>query len=120
MTDYMVLLISDSEHWWTEATAEEKERTMAVHATFSAELAARGHVITGGAELHRAAEARSIAADTETVTEGPFVESAEQVGGFYLVETDDPDDLVQCCTLLASTGDAVEVRRCVSPEERAS
>ena len=120
MTEYMVLLIGDTEHWWTEATAEEKERTMAVHDRFSTGMAERGHAITGGAELHRASAARSIAANTETVTEGPFVESAEQVGGFYLVESDDLDDLMERCKMLAATGDAVEVRRCVSTEDRAS
>ena len=42
------------------------------------------------------------------------------MGGFYLVESEDLDDLVDCCLILAATGDAVEVRRCVQPEERAS
>ncbi len=120
MSAYMVLLIGDTERWWTEADDEEKARTMAVHDRFSRELVGRGHAITGGAELHRASEGRSIAARSETVTEGPFAESTEQVGGFYLVESDDLDDLVECCKMLAATGDAVEVRRCVTTEDRAS
>ncbi len=83
-------------------------------------LVEHGHRITGGAELHRASEARTIAPGATTITEGPWAETREQVGGFYLVETDDLDDLMQCCLALAATGDAVEVRRCVQPEERAS
>jgi hypothetical protein len=120
MTEYVVLLMGDAERWWTDMTEEQRTEGYAAHGRFSTELERRGHRITGGAELHRASEARSIAPDTDTVTEGPWAETAEQVGGFYLVETDDLDDLMECCKLLAATGDAVEVRRTVSAEERAS
>ena len=120
MTEYVVLLMGDAERWWTDMTEEQRREGYAAHGRFSTELERRGHRITGGAELHRASEARSIAPDTDTVTEGPWAETAEQVGGFYLVETDDLDDLMECCKLLAATGDAVEVRRTVSAEERAS
>ena len=51
---------------------------------------------------------------------GPYVESAEQVGGFYQVETEDLDDLLECCKIIASLGDAVQVVPTVSPEERAT
>ena len=85
-----------------------------------AQLAERGHRITGGAELRRASEARTIAPGATTVTDGPWAETREQVGGFYIVESDDLDDLLDCCRILAATGDAVEVRQCVSPEERPS
>ena len=52
-------------------------------------------------------------------TEGPFAEVTEQVGGFYQVETDDLDDLVDCCQIIAALGDGIEVRRVVKPEDRA-
>lgn len=54
------------------------------------------------------------------MTDGPFTETAEQVGGFYLVETDNVDDLTECCRIIAALGDTVEIRRTVSPEYRAS
>ena len=120
MTEYVVLLMGDAERWWTELTEEQRREGYAAHGHFSAELERRGHRITGGAELHRASEARSIAPNAATVTEGPWAETAEQVGGLYTVDTDDLDDLMDCCLVLAATGDAVEVRRCVQPEERAS
>ena len=120
MTEYVVLLMGDAERWWTELTEEQRREGYAAHGHFSAELERRGHRITGGAELHRASEARSIAPNAATVTEGPWAETAEQVGGLYTVDTDDLDDLLECCKILAATGDAVEVRRCVSDEERVS
>ena len=119
MTEYVVLLMGDAERWW-DLPEEERAAGYAAHETFTAQLVERGHRVTGGAELHRATEARTIAPHASTVTEGPWAETREQVGGFYLVGSDDLDDLLECCLLLAATGDAVEVRRCVQPEERAS
>ena len=120
MSEYVVLLIGNDERWWTETTEEERKAAMALHGRFSDELGARGHRITGGAELHRSSQARTVAPHATTVTDGPWTESAEQIGGYYVVETDDLDDLLECCLIMAATGDAVEVRRCVQPEERAS
>lgn len=119
MTEYVVLLMGDAERWW-DLSEDERRAGYAAHEEFTARLTEKGHRITGGAELHRASEARTLAPGSTTVTEGPWAETREQVGGFYLVETDDPDDLLQCCTLLSATGDAVEVRRCVENEERPS
>ena len=48
-----------------------------------------------------------------TVTDGPYAESVEQLGGFYLVETDDLDDLLEICGLLAGPDGGVEVRATV-------
>ena len=81
-------------------------------------MASRELADPAGAELRRASEARTIAPGTTTVTDGPWAETREQVGGSYIIDTDDLDDLLDCCRLLAATGDAVEVRQCVSPEER--
>lgn len=119
MTEYVVLLMGDAERWWNLAE-EERAAGYAAHTAFAARLEEHGHRMTGGAELHRAAEARSIAPGATTVTDGPWAETREQVGGYYVVETDDLDGLMDCCLALAATGDAIEVRRCVTPEDRAS
>lgn len=52
------------------------------------------------------------------VTQGPFAETAEQVGGFYLVESGDLEDLLDCCQIIAALGDGIEVRRTVQPQDR--
>lgn len=54
------------------------------------------------------------------ITDGPFTETAEQVGGFYLVETDDLEGLLDCCKIIAAVGGGIEVRRTVDPAERPS
>jgi len=118
MTEYVVLIVGDPERWWTTMSRQERQDGYAEYERFSAELTKRGHTITGGAELHHGAEARSIPAGGGAPTDGPFAETTEQVGGFYQVETDDLDDLLECCQIIAKLGDAIEVRRCVDPAER--
>lgn len=119
MTEYVVLLLGDAERWW-DMPEDERRAGYAQHDAFSQQVHERGHRIVGGAELRRASEARTIAPGTTAVTDGPWAETREQVGGLYIIESSDLDDLLDCCRLLAATGDAVEVRQCVSPEERPS
>jgi len=120
VTEYMIVLIGDADRWWTTMTPEERAHGYAEYGRFSKELGERGHKITGGAELHATTEAKSIAPWSKTVTDGPFAESAEQVGGFFTVETDDVDDVLDCCKIITALGDGVQLRRVVTPEERTS
>ena len=45
------------------------------------------------------------------VTDGPFSETAEQVVGFYLVDSDDEADLRAACQRFAARGEHIEFRR---------
>lgn len=118
--EYVVLIIGDADRWWTTMTDEERKAGYAVYGRFGEELAKRGHTVTGGAELHPTTTAKTVRAGGGPVTDGPFAESAEQVGGFYQVRTADLDDLLDCCRVLAELGDGIEVRPVVTDEERAS
>jgi hypothetical protein len=119
MTDYIVLLLGDTEAWW-DTPDDEKKATYEVHGRFTEELEKRGHTVIGGAELPRASEARSLAPYSDTVTEGPWTETTEQLGGYYEVRTEDLDDLMDVCKILSATGDAVEVHRKLTGEEATS
>jgi hypothetical protein len=99
---------------------QERKDNYAEYTRFAEELNRRGHKIMGGAELQHTAEAKSIRPGTTVVTDGPFTETTEQVGGFYLVETSDLDDLLDCCKIITAVGDGIEVRRTVDPAERPS
>ena len=118
MTEYVVLIVGDADRWWTTMDAEQRAAGYAEYTRFGEELARRGHTVTGGAELHATSEAKRIAPGGGAVTDGPFAEVTEQVGGFYQVETDDLDDLLDCCQIIAAVGDGIEVRRTVSAEDR--
>ena len=94
-TEYAVLIVGD-ETTYQAATPEEHTEVMQRHMEFARLLAERGHTVTAGAELTASTTAR-VLRDTgagHTVTDGPFAEGAEQLGGFYTVRTSDLDDLV--------------------------
>lgn len=120
MKEYVVLIIGDADRWWTTMTDEERKAGYAVYGRFGEELDKRGHQVTGGAELHRSSTAKTIRAGGGPITDGPFAESAEQVGGFYQIKTENLDDLLECCRMLAELGDGIEVRPVVTDEDRAA
>ena len=114
MTSYVVLLPGNESAWAATPEAQKKEM-YAVHAEFAKQLAERGHKVTGGAELAPSSEARVLrtTADGEhTVTQGPYAETAEQLTGFYVVESSDLDDLVEVCKVLGKGESAIEIREC--------
>jgi hypothetical protein len=118
MTQYLVLLPSPEARYATATDAERQELHTA-HTEFVELLAARGHKLAGGAQLTPSTQARVVrgaAVDDVTVTDGPFAESAEQVAGYYLVESDDVDDLARVCGRLLATPfhPAVEIRPTVA------
>lgn len=121
MTTYVVLLPGD-EAGWESATAEQRAEVYARHEEFAGALAERGHKITGGAELADSGATKQVGKDdggNVVVTDGPYAETVEQLTGFYLIESDDLDDLLQICAILtgnfgqAGAEDAIEVREAV-------
>ena len=136
MTEYAILLTGDRAHGeagenrWANATAEERAATFARHDRFTVALGERGHTVTGGAELEHSRGAKVVrgTSGAVSVTDGPYAwghlplagEAAEQLGGFYLVSSDNLDDLLDVCGILADGDGAIEVRVCVpAPAEEA-
>lgn len=111
MTTYAVLLPGD-EATWESASEEHRSAMYAKHGEFARLLAERGHKVTGGAELTHSRGSRVVRANG-TVTDGPYAETVEQLTGFYVVETDDLDGLLEICAVLAGPEGAIEVRETV-------
>ena len=111
MTKYVVL-IPGNEDTWESTPQEDKERVYNAHMEFAKLLGDRGHSFVEGAELVRSDEARIVSGsvDDVTVTDGPYAEAAEQLTGFYVIETEDLDDLLKCVGRLCSDEGRVEVR----------
>lgn len=115
MTTYVVLLPGD-EAAWAAASEQQRQQMYARHGEFAARLAERGHKVTGGAELAPSSQSTVLRTDADghhTVTQGPYAESVEQLTGFYVVESDDLDDLLEVCQVLGQSAGAIEVRACV-------
>ena len=112
MTEYVILLPGD-ESVWERTPAADKEAMYAVHRRFAQALEERGHKVTGGSELAHSREAKVLRTDADgnhTVTDGPYAETVEQLTGFYIVESDDLEDLVDVCKILGRGESAIEIR----------
>jgi hypothetical protein len=113
MTSTYVVLLHSHEDLWTNADEDLKARVRDAHVTFAREMTAAGHRIVGGEELQRSATAVVVRADGDgfETSEGPYTETVEQIGGFYLVATDDVADVARLAAPLAyHDGSAVEIR----------
>jgi hypothetical protein len=92
--------------------AEEMEATYKSVDAFNAELQASGAWVFGGG-LHPADTATVVRATRGEVltTDGPFAETKEQLGGFWIVKVDDLDAaLAWAAKGSAACGGPVEVR----------
>ena len=118
-TQYVILL-PGNEAAWLEATEDQRAAMYDKHRQFAELLVRRGHTLVGGAELTHSRTARVVRGDLDavTVSEGPYAETVEQLTGFYEVGTDDLEDLLNLCGLLAGGGGAVEVRAAVDQPDR--
>ncbi len=115
MTTYVVLLTGDEAAWET-MTAERQAAVFAKHEEFARLLASRGHRLTGGQELTPSRTTKKITKGPDgkvAVTDGPYAETVEQLGAFYLVDSDDLEDLIEICGVLAEPDGAIEVRAAV-------
>jgi hypothetical protein len=106
---YLVLL-AEEEGGWDEATPEQRQRVMDAHDAFHRAVAERAEMVAGEA-LAASVEGRTLrhVDDEPVVTEGPYAEGVEQLGGFYLLEAESIDAVLDLCRLLP-TSYAVEVR----------
>jgi len=101
---YLVLLIGDGDMpAWDSLSPEEQGAAMQRFADFEAACEARDGVkILSGAALDEAASATEMTtrAGKVTLTEGPYAEAVEGLGGFYLMDVPDLDVLVELLTLI--------------------
>jgi len=109
MSQYLVL-IYDSETAWANAPEGAAQRIMEGHQQFGA---ANGGAIQGGNALQPTGTATSIRHDSSgevTVTDGPFAETKEALGGYYLVEASDLDAAIAIAKQIPVIAGGVEVR----------
>src|SRR5215472_3249095 len=108
-----VLMIVDNEATLAAAPAEKIDALLARHATLSDELHTAGAWISSH-RLRPSAEARTIRrrSGKKAVVDGPFAESKEVLGGFYLIEADSMEEALEWAQKIPTFDDsAVEVRQ---------
>ncbi|WP_417731709.1 YciI family protein [Rosistilla oblonga] len=104
-----MLLIYGSEEGWTEP---EREACMRESMAICDELAQQGKWIASS-PLHSVTTATSVRVreGKRQVTDGPFAETTEQLGGYYIIDVDDLDEAIAIASRLppAKKG-TVEIR----------
>ena len=107
-----LLLIYEAEEIWESKTEDEQRAVLARHQQLHQRMEADGVTWTGE-PLMPTATAVSVRSrnGARQVTDGPFAETKEQLGGFYLVDVESVEQAIAYAELLpnSETG-TVEVR----------
>jgi hypothetical protein len=107
-----VLLICGDETAGEAMSPAESAATLAEYGKFSEEMAARG-VLRGGNRLRPTTDATTVRVrDGETLTsDGPFAETKEQIGGYFVVDCKNLDEAIEVASKIPGARDgSIEVR----------
>ncbi|MGF1662235.1 MAG: YciI family protein [Kineosporiaceae bacterium] len=107
MSKYLIL-IYEAEAAWADATPEQWQAAMAEHGAFTEAVGTLGGTVVGGEALHPTSTATSIRGGE--VSDGPFVETKEALGGYYVIEARDLDHAVEIARRCPAGHGGVEVR----------
>lgn len=106
------LLIYSEEHHWTDKTPEEKEQIFAAYGAFTQEVKTAGK-FCAGEPLQPIATASTLRVRKQKTiqTDGPFAETKEQLGGFYLLDCENLDEAIEYAAKIpAAAFGSIEVR----------
>jgi hypothetical protein len=108
MPRFLVLIYEDEQKWIDGAPGSEE--AMAAHYKFNTD---RADSIVAGNALQPTSTATSLRRDehgTMQVTDGPFVETKEALGGYYLIEAEDADAALEIARQVPAPFGGLEVR----------
>jgi hypothetical protein len=108
---YLLLIYGNEAHWDT-FNETEKKAIFDEYMNLSKSLAQSGH-LRGANELNTISTATTVRVRDKKrlVTDGPFAETKEQLGGYYLVEAKDLDEAVSLAARIPSVRwGSIEVR----------
>src|SRR3954449_3392587 len=92
---YMLAIISE-EGGWEDVTPEQMQEVMSRWGAFDEKVLADGVWVAGdGLQPSATATTVRIGEGEATVTDGPFAETKEQLGGFYLLDCDSLDEALE-------------------------
>jgi hypothetical protein len=113
-----LLLIYGNEKQFEQMTPAEYNKIDQEYMEFSKSIGASGHM-RGGNELDRISKAKTVRVrdGKRAVTDGPFAETKEQLGGYYLVEAKDLDEALALAARIPSARfGSIEVRPIIPHE----
>jgi hypothetical protein len=105
-------LIYDEEKNWQTMSREAGEALMQEYFTFTKDIRQSGHYL-GGNDLQPTKNATTVRVRNGrlSTTDGPFAETKEQLGGYYLIEASDLNEAIQIASRIPSAKlGSIEVR----------
>ncbi len=118
---YLLLIYSD-ESMWESLSEDERQAIHLEYGRLTTDLRAQGKLV-GGDELRPVATATSVRVrqDDTIVSDGPFAETKEALGGYYLIEADGLDEAIEWAARIpAARGGTIEIRPTVDRSGGAS
>jgi hypothetical protein len=107
-----LLLMYGAERAWDTMSKEQLDQIYAAHRAYGDEMQKAG-VIRGGAELKPTSTATTVrfTGGRRSTMDGPFAETKEQLGGYYLIEVENVDEAIKWAEKMPGmTEGAVEIR----------
>jgi hypothetical protein len=115
---YMLLTYLDEKAWFSLSEAQRQEN-MAEPMRYVQQLIASGTFL-GGSPLDPSSEASTVRLGDgkPLVTDGPFAETREQVGGYTIIDAEDREEAIAIATRFLGTSSLaiIEVRRVAEME----
>jgi hypothetical protein len=110
-----LLLIHHDEHGWEQKSEGEKQALYAEFRQLRQELSSTGQYLDGS-QLHPATSATSVRIrdGKRLLTDGPFAETREQLGGYFLIEAPNREEAIAVAARVpAARWGTIEVRQLV-------
>ncbi len=116
MSNFLFLFRGGDESY-NKLSQEEKQAHMQVWGSWMAGLHEKGQLVDG---LPLSEKGKVVENRGEVITNGPFAEGSEMVGGYLIVSADDLEHAVEIskgCPIFDYEGSTTEVREILSMEE---
>lgn len=115
MKRYLILIAYEPADW-SAASEETRDAFFAQHSAFSEHVARHGREIASAAlgDTDTATTVRHVGGEV-VLTDGPFAETAEMIGGYYEVELPDLDAAIAAASLLPPSY-TLEIRPVITVE----
>jgi hypothetical protein len=105
-------LIYENEKNWSTMPKDQTDAVMAEYGAYTQGIKDSGHYIGGNAlQPTPAATTLRVRNGKVSATDGPFAETKEQLGGYYLIDAKDLNDAIQVASKIPSAKyGSIEVR----------
>jgi hypothetical protein len=116
-----MLLICDDEKAWARLSEAERQKIYGEYRQLIVGLTASGQYVAGS-QLHPTSAATCVRVrdGKQLVTDGPFAETREQIGGYFLVEARNLDEVIALAARIPSARmGTIEVRPLMEATEPA-